>query len=428
MTEPNEGMVNSEVVGLYSLAYASVRSDSSPTGDECPTKRLQPLLELSAQALHAAVILGLAGCGTAPPVQPPPVVVAAPAKTPRYYGTDNLQKELGALFTQPYSDTQSVEVIYATNRNPLGDPADCNDASFGISPGEKLSYGLCALNVPKRHKIGGFEVAPNPRADPHQYYRVLNHSPLDEAALDERLRAKQGSDLLVFIHGFNVKFQEAVLRSAQIAYDLKFQGPVVLFSWPAGAEEGMFNSAMVNRTYADNLSNAIKTVPLAQAFFKQLAGLNQTVHVMVHSMGHQVTLRALSQLSSVQDKPFIGELLLNAPDVPVKDFQRMAPQIKKLAGRMTVYCSYNDNAIAASETYNKNRRMGGCERTPGVDMINVGEIDAPALGIGGLGPGYYASRPIITDIFQVLLGIPAEQRLFIRKSEPNSTEDYYLRP
>jgi len=93
-----------------------------------------------------------------------------------------------------------------------------------------------------------------------------------------------------------------------------------------------------------------------------------------------------------------------------------------------VYCSYNDNAIAASESYNKNRRMGACERVAGTDMINVGEIDAPAMGVGGLGHGYYASRPILTDIFQVLLGIPAEQRLFIRKSEPNSTEDYYLRP
>jgi len=369
-----------------------------------------------------AAALGLAGCGHAP-VKP-----AEPLKVPRYYGTDALQKDLGSLFKQPYSDTQAMDVIYVTNRNAAGDPAECDDTSFGISPSDKLSYGVCTFNVPKRHPVGGFEVAPNPRADPHQYFRLLNYAPLDERSLAERLRQKQGSDILVFIHGFNVKFQEAVLRAAQIAYDLKFQGPVVLFSWPAGAEEGLLSSAMVTRTYSDNLSNALKTVSLAQAFFKQLAGLDQTVHVMVHSMGHQVTLRALSQLAQSSDKPFIGELILNAPDFPVKDFQKVLPQLKKVANRVTVYCSYNDNAIAASETYNKNRRMGACERVSGTDMINVGGIDAPALGVGGLGHGYYSSRPILTDIFQVLLGIPAEQRLFIRKSEPNSTEDYYLRP
>jgi esterase/lipase superfamily enzyme len=368
-------------------------------------------------------LLALSGCGGTAPVKPP-----EPAKVPRYYGTDALQKDLGALFTQPYSDSQSMDVIYVTDRNAVGDPAECDDTSFGISPSDKLSYGVCTFNVPKRHHVGGFEYAPNPRSDPHQYYRLLNYAPLTESSLSERLRQKPDSDILVFVHGFNVKFQEALLRSAQIAYDLKFQGPVVLFTWPAGAEEGLLASAMVTRTYNDNLSNALKSVPLAQAFFKQLSETHRTVHVMVHSMGHQVTLRALSQLSQGLDKPFIGELILNAPDFPVKDFQKILPQLKKLASRVTVYCSYNDNAIAASETYNKNRRMGACERVAGADMINVGEIDAPTLGVGGLGHGYYSGRPILTDIFQVLLGVPAEQRLFIRRSEPNSTEDYYLRP
>jgi len=377
-------------------------------------------------ALLAAAVLGLAGCGgSAPPVKP-----VEPFKVPRFYGTDALQKDLGALFKLPFSDTQSIEVLYVTNRAALGDPTECDDSSFGITPGDKLSYGSCTFNVPKRHHIGGFELAPNPRADPHQYYRLLSATPIDENTLMDRLHQRQDSDVLVFIHGFNVKFQEAMLRSAQIAYDLKFQGPVVLFTWPAGAEEGLLSGAMVTRTYNDNLSNALKTVPQAQAFFKRLAGLNQTVHVMVHSMGHQVTLRALSQLAQSQPpaQPFIGELILNAPDFPLKDFQKIIPQLKKVASRVTVYCSYNDNAIAASESYNKNRRMGACERVAGTDMINVGEIDAPTLGVGGLGHSYYSSRPILTDIFQVLLGIPAEDRLFIRKSETNGTEDYYLRP
>jgi esterase/lipase superfamily enzyme len=368
-----------------------------------------------------AMVLFLAGCAGAP-------VKPVETGVPRFYGTEVLRRDLDALFKEPFSDTRAVDVIYATNRNVKGDPADCDDGAFGVSPSETLTYGVCSINVPKRHKIGGFEIAPTPRADPHLYYRVLGHAPLDEAGLLGLLRGKQGSDILVFVHGFNVKFQEASVRAAQIAYDLKFQGPVVLFTWPAGTEAGLLSSTLVNRTYADNFSHALKTVPLAQSFLKGLAGLGQTVHIMVHSMGHQVVLRALSQLSQETDKPFIGELILNAPDFPVRDFQKIAPQLRKVAERVTVYCSYNDNAIAASESYNRGRRMGACERVEGTDTINVGDIDAPTLGVGGLGHGYYSGRPILTDVFQVLLGIPAEQRIFIRKSEPNSTEDYYLRP
>ena len=80
--------------------------------------------------------------------------------------------------------------------------------------------------------------------------------------------------------------------------------------------------------------------------------------------------------------------------------------------------------MTASETYNKTERLGACTYSENVDSINVGLIEALS---SGLGHSYYSSRAIITDVFQVLLGIDAEKRLFIRKSEPNSTEKYFLR-
>jgi len=373
----------------------------------------------------AAFLLG-AGCAAnrVAPAPPQPASV----RPQRVFAPENIRKALNELMKESYSDTQAVDVLYVTNRAAVGDAAECNDDSFGVDRSSTVFFGVCRLNVAKRHGVGGFEVAPHPRSDPHKYFRVMSQANLDENGFKDFLLQKRPADVLVFIHGFNVKFQEAVLRAAQIAYDLKFQGPVVLFSWPAGAGSGMLDSALINRTYESNRLNAANSIDRAAAFFKTLAGLGMTTHILVHSMGHQVVLPALGKAAPSIEHPFIGELILNAPDIPVRDFQNLAPKIKTLADRVTVYCSYNDNAIAASETYNKNRRLGGCERTAGIDVINVGEIDAPALGIGGLGHGYYASRPILTDIYQVLLGIEAEKRLFIRKSEPNSTEDFYLRP
>ncbi|MBI4675983.1 MAG: alpha/beta hydrolase [Elusimicrobia bacterium] len=378
----------------------------------------------------AALVLAalLAGCGHAPSAPPPAPPDLSRGQVPRLYGPEALRQSLNSLLARPFDDTVAVEVLYATNRALKGDPAECDDDGFGVDLSTAASYGLCQLNVPKRRGVGGFEVAPNPRADTHRYFRTLAHESLDAAALAERLGRQSGRDPLVFVHGFNVKFQEAVLRAAQIGYDLKYQGPLVLFSWPAGSSEGILESALITRTYDVNRGNAAKAVEPAAEFFKLLAGSSTTFHVMVHSMGHQVVLPALAKAAKDWDRPRIGELILNAPDIQLRDFQRLVHNLRKAAERITVYCSYNDNAIAASETYNKNRRLGACERVPGVDVVNVGEIDAPALGIGGLGHGYYASRPILTDIHQVLLGIEASKRLFIRRSEPNSTEDYYLRP
>jgi hypothetical protein len=63
-----------------------------------------------------------------------------------------------------------------------------------------------------------------------------------------------------------------------------------------------------------------------------------------------------------------------------------------------------------------------------VDMINVAEVDTPALGIGGLGHSYYASKAVLTDIYQAILGVEASHRLFIRVSDPNMPEPFFLRP
>ena len=335
---------------------------------------------------------------------------------------------LNNFLKESYSDTRSIEVLYATNRTLSSDKPDCSDKSFTVAGGDKVFYGSCKVNVPKRHAVGSFEIAPTPRSDPHQYFRFMGQRSFDFEGLKKSLEAKGKNDILLFVHGFNVKFEEAMIRAAQIAYDVKFQGSVVVFTWPAGSGDGFLDSTLITRTYNANAANAASSIPVLAAFLKSLSELPVNIHMMVHSMGHQVSLPALAQVADSISHPILGELILNAPDFPVDQFQELAPKIQKIAHRITVYCSYNDNAIAASERYNKGRRMGACERADGIDVINVGEIDAPSLGVAGLGHGYYASRPILGDVYQVLLRIDAERRLFIRKSEPNAVENFYLRP
>src|SRR5205823_2642013 len=38
---------------------------------------------------------------------------------------------------------------------------------------------------------------------------------------------------LVFLHGYNVDFEEAAIRAAQIGFDLKVPGVTAFFSWPS---------------------------------------------------------------------------------------------------------------------------------------------------------------------------------------------------
>lgn len=354
---------------------------------------------------------------TPPPVAPPPV------KPDKEIVKELLNKQIRLT----HAETEALDILYITNRElKSGATPGCSNKSFGVNPGKGLRYGLCRLNVPKKGRIGTIQQSEDPRADSHQFYRFQGHKPLVGEEVKTAILSRKPESILLFAHGFNVKFEEAVMRAGQIAYDLKYQGLPLVFSWPAGAEEG-FTVSLINKTYEKNYTSALSSQNDAVAFIRWLATLKIPIHLAVHSMGHQVIVPALDKLSAEVTEPIIDELILNAPDLSVDDFQKFAPSLIKVAKRVTIYCSFNDNAIAASETYNNGRRLGACATAEGIDVINVSEVDAPTLGLG-LGHGYYSSRPIITDVFQILLGVEAEKRLFLRKSEPNSVENYYLRP
>lgn len=326
-----------------------------------------------------------------------------------------------------HADTAAMDVLYVTNRELKSGKQNCSNKSFGITAAKGLRYGICKINVPKKSRVGKIEATEDMRADSHTYYRFQAHTTLPPDQVKAAILDRKPESILLFTHGFNVKFEEAVMRTAQIAYDLKYQGLPIIFTWPAGAEDGLVASSFINKTYEKNYHSAIASQNDAIAFLRWLATLKIPIYMGIHSMGHQVMIPALEKLSAEFAEPFIEELVLNAPDLSVDDFQRIAPSLRKVAKRTTLYCSFNDNAISASETFNSNRRLGGCATAEGIDVINASEVDAPILGLG-LGHGYYSSRPIITDLYQILLGIEAEKRLFLRKSEPNSVENYFLRP
>ena len=336
----------------------------------------------------------------------------------------SLKKVWSGYFAEDFYDTKSLNVFVVTSRKSKNNVFGCTNEQFGTTSDKKLTFGSCKVSVPKNHEVGEIDAAQNAQQSSHDYFKVLETKNLQEPDLITALKNSNRTPL-VFVHGFNVKYQEAIFRAAQIAYDLKYQGPIILFTWPAGAKEGFFEEAMLNRTYENNLINAKDSIAAFKNFLLDLQKNNLKINLMVHSMGHQVVLPALKELGDLNPKsPLVHELILNAPDFDIKEFSNFNKQIKLSSSRITLYCSNNDKAMLASKTFNKGERLGACVSLENIDTVNVSLVDNPAVG---LGHGYYSSRAILSDVFQVTLGIDAEKRLFIRKSEPNSAEKYFLR-
>ncbi|MES2961201.1 MAG: alpha/beta hydrolase [Pseudomonadota bacterium] len=343
--------------------------------------------------------------------------------TPEEKMQSNFKQAWSGYFQDGFNQTKTIDVLVVTNRKSKNSSFTCNEDQFGVVNESKLQFGLCQISVPKNHVIGAIPFSKDGRQSSHEYFKVLEAKSLKESDLIDVLKSSTRTPL-VFVHGFNVKYQEAVLRASQIAYDLKYQGPIVLFTWPAGSGDGFFEEKMLNKTYENNMANAKNSIELFKNFMRDLADNDVKVNLVIHSMGHQVVLPALKQLSEVESRIYIKQLILNAPDFDAAEFKTFAKSINKISNHTTLYCSTNDKAMIASKTFNKNERLGACIFSDDFDTINVSLVDDPALG---LGHGYYSSRPILNDLFQTLIGIEAEKRLFIVKSEPNSMEKYFLR-
>ena len=336
---------------------------------------------------------------------------------------NSLQKVWGEYFEEGFNDTRALNILVVTNRKSKDDVFSCDNQPLSIIADNKLRFGTCRVNVPKNHSTGEIVFTKDARQSSNNYFKILDAKSSTQSELIASLK-KSKRKPLIFVHGFNVKYQEALLRASQIGYDLKYQGPIVLFTWPAGAADGFFEEAQINKTYDNNLANTKASVELFKNFLLDLQKNNIRPNLIVHSMGHQVALPALKKISDSNSKVVINELILNAPDFDAPDFIVLAKNIKKVSKRVTLYCSYNDRAMLASKTFNKSDRLGACTFMEDLDSVNVSLVDDSVLG---LGHGYYSSRIILNDVFQVLLGIDADKRLFIRKSEPNSTEKYFLR-
>ncbi len=340
----------------------------------------------------------------------------------------DLKKELNQRIQDPMIGTKELEILIVTNRSTESQES-CTNQYFLNHP-DKIKYLSCNVNVPSRHSIGSLDTSSDSILDRDLYFYSRNFQRLQKEEFFDKI--KKDKEKLIFVHGFNVEFEEALFRAAQIKYDLKFQGQIILFTWPAGPEKsGLLNQILLNKTYAINLVNAKNTIPLFKEFineiYKNTKNSEIELYIIVHSMGHQIVIPSLVQLSkenSIRKK--IKELIFNAPDYPVDQFKTEVTLLKNIAERITIYCSPSDNALKVSEQVNGVRRLGQCFLMDGVDVINVGRIDNPALGIAGLGHGYYSSRPILTDLYQLILGLEAPRRLFIIKSN-QSTENYILR-
>ena len=262
------------------------------------------------------------------------------------------------------------------------------------------------MTIPTSHTVGEIE---RPKwshlqfsEDPAKHIALASLEPLEESQFLQELKervATQGT-ALIFVHGYNVKFADAARRTAQIAYDLKFHGVPMFFSWPStGTYFG----------YPEDEDNVVFAVPHLKQFIENVAATQgvKSIYLIAHSMGTRALTQAVAELS--RDKPAVGaklrEVILAAPDIDAQVFKRdIVPAIAGADRSVTLYASSRDMALLASKKWHGNPRAGDS----GASLVvanGVSTIDSSDVDTGLLGHTYFAEAgSIIADILAILAG------------------------
>lgn len=309
----------------------------------------------------------------------------------------------------------SLDIAYwLPNRNAL----------FTGEYSSEIKYGVCEVSIPPIHTPGELE-SPSLLLkwevvqDPEKHIVLKSTQPLERSdffsKLHETLDSK-GKSLLVFVHGYNVSFDDAARRTAQMAFDLKFPGAPVFYSWPS------YNNWY---RYPDDKVNIERSVDQIKDFLQQLAidSKAESINLIAHSMGNVGLTQAIAKMGV--DRPIFNQVVLAAPDIDAQVFRNeIAPRITNKARRVTLYTSKNDLALVASRFFNASGRLGDSRQgpiaVPGIDTIDATDVDTSLLG-----HSYYGSNAsVLDDIASLLLGKPLSERSYL-KARSDVTPPYW---
>jgi esterase/lipase superfamily enzyme len=292
---------------------------------------------------------------------------------------------------------------------------------YGVQRNQQgtMDLGLCEVSIPKTHETGELE-SPSLlhlefHEDPAQHVMLMkiHRESTDQfyADLQSSVAKSTEKSALVFVHGFNVTFPDAVRRTAQIAYDLKFDGAAICFSWPS---QGRVWDYVIDET------NVEWSVPHLRQFLQDIARQSgaRRIHLIAHSMGNRALTAALQDLSFLPEvsRPIFHEVVLTAPDIDADTFKNeLAPAVLKTARHVTLYASSNDEALALSKKVHGYPRAGDSGSdlvvVPGMDTVDVSAVDTSLLG-----HSYYCdSNSVLADFYELLHDSkPADQRQWLQ--------------
>ncbi len=320
------------------------------------------------------VMLLLTSCGHPSGVMTPVALTAATPKTTR------------------------VDMLVATTREPSGDPATL----FNGERSPKPSLTAVEVSIPPNRKPGTVQwpkrLPPSPATD----FAVTGVRQVDTVTEGRSWLSQHmhNGHALVFVHGFNNKYEDSVFRLAQIVNDSGMDATPILFTWPSRAQLTAYE-------YDKESTNYSRTA-LEQALRTLVNDPNvKDITILAHSMGTWLTMESLRQMGIREGhlNGKIRDVILASPDIDIQVFAKQYAEMGTPRPKFTIFVSQDDRALAFSSLITgRVSRLGAIDPTVEPYRTKLEEAGITAIDLtkvssnDRLNHGKFAESPEIVQL------------------------------
>ncbi len=245
--------------------------------------------------------------------------------------------------------TSQVPILIGTTRaRSSSDPGEM----FSREPSSEMAYAQVTVSIPPdgSRTVGEIQWPLSPPGDPRKEFVTTSAGYLDRAefnaAVSNAAKARRLNKAMVFVHGFNNRFDDAVYRYAQFVQDGRLPVIPILFSWPSQGA-GNLGSYDHDRKVAGQsgtaLAELLDTVNANPAI--------KEITFVCHSMGCLVTLDALrNRASRGGSVSKLKNVALVAPDIGFDEFISQVGAVGPRRPRIGLFLSQDDVALKVSKS------------------------------------------------------------------------------
>ncbi len=293
-----------------------------------------------------------------------------------------------------------VDVLVATTRRPSETPGVLYSGERGAEP----AITEIAVSIPpdSTREVGQVQWPKKLPADPAKEFATLSVTPTTRPQAHKWLHQHlpKSKRVMVFVHGFNNRYEDAVYRYAQIVHDSGADVAPILFTWPSRGSIFAYNYDKESTNFSrDALEDMLRTITRNPEVGE--------VTVMAHSMGSWLTVEALRQMAIRDGKVAakIQNVILASPDLDVDVFGRQIAEIGPNGPHFTLFVSRDDRALSLSRRISGNiDRLGQVDPTvepyrSAFEKEGIVVLDLTALKGGDrLNHGKFAESPEVVKL------------------------------